>query len=74
MRQVARAVELEGVNAQLCTELDAAWPKLAEVERHEHTLTSKNKGLKKDLQDAHIAHDAVVKDKAEVLKNERAKL
>jgi hypothetical protein len=45
-----------------------------EVEGHKQALTSENKGLKKDLQDARTAHDEVVKDRAEALKNKCAKL
>jgi hypothetical protein len=47
---------------------------LAEVEGRKQALTSKNKGLKKDLQDARTTHDVVVKDRVEALKNECAKL
>jgi hypothetical protein len=34
-RQIAVVAELEGVNAQLCVELDTARSKLTEVERRE---------------------------------------
>jgi hypothetical protein len=73
-RQIARIKELEGVNSQLRAELDAARLKLVEVEGRKQALTSENKGLKKDLQDARTAHDEVVKDRAEALKNKCAKL
>jgi uncharacterized protein (DUF3084 family) len=73
-RQIARNAKLEGVNSQLRAELDSARSKLAEVEGRKQALTSKNKGLKKDLQDARTTHDVVVKDRVEALKNECAKL
>jgi hypothetical protein len=72
--QIAHVAELEGVNAQLHTELDAAWSKLVEVDCHEQALTSENKGLKKDMENSRTAHDVVVKDKTEVLKDEHMKL
>jgi hypothetical protein len=56
-RQVARATELEGANASLRVELEAARSKLAEVERCGGTLTSENEGLKKDLVDERSAHE-----------------
>jgi hypothetical protein len=46
-RQVARATELEGANASLRVELEAARSKVAEVERREQTFTSENECLKK---------------------------
>jgi regulator of replication initiation timing len=73
-RQVSRVAELEEANAQLCVELDADRSKLVEVEHREQALTSENKGLKKDLDNARTAHDAVVKDNAEVQKTEPTKL
>jgi capsule polysaccharide export protein KpsE/RkpR len=71
-RQVARIAELEEANARLHAELDTAQSKLVEVEHREQALTSKNEGLKKDLECT--AHDATVRDKAEVEKAERTKL
>jgi hypothetical protein len=47
--QVSRIVEMEGANAQLRMELDAARSKLVVVEHHEQALTSENEGLKKDF-------------------------
>jgi hypothetical protein len=44
-------------------ELDAAHSRLAEVERHERTVASKNEGLKRDLGVACTARDVVVKEK-----------
>jgi hypothetical protein len=83
-RQVARVAELEKANAQLCMELDVArsklvevdvvWSKLAEVEHCEWTLTSEYEDLKNDFESLHISHDAVVREKAEVVKTERVKL
>jgi hypothetical protein len=73
-RQVTHATELEGANALLRTELEAARSKLAEVERREQTLTSENKGLKKDLEDALSSHEAVVRDKELVRQTEHSKL
>jgi hypothetical protein len=58
----------------LHAELDAAQSKLAEVEHRERALTSENEDLKKDLESMRNAHDAVVKEKAEVQKTERVKL
>jgi chromosome segregation ATPase len=72
--QIARIAELEGVNAQLRVELDTARSKLEEAERREQVPTSENKGLKRDFENARTTHDAAVKDKAKVLKNEREKL
>jgi hypothetical protein len=37
-------------------------------------LIFENEGLKKDLENAHVAHDAAVRDKVEVHKAERTKL
>jgi regulator of replication initiation timing len=73
-RQVARATELEGANASLRAELEAARLKLAEVERREQTLTYENEGLKKDLEDAHSAHEVVVRDKELVQQTDQSKL
>jgi capsule polysaccharide export protein KpsE/RkpR len=73
-RQVARIAELEEANARLHVELDTAQSKLVEVEHREQALTSKNEGLKKDLECTRTAHDATVRDKAEVEKAERTKL
>jgi hypothetical protein len=47
VRLVARIVELEEVNVQLRTELDAAGSKLMKIERHGQVLASENKSLKK---------------------------
>jgi hypothetical protein len=55
-------MELEGANASLRAELETASSKLAEVERHEQTLTSKNEGLKIDLVDARSAREAAVRE------------
>jgi hypothetical protein len=52
----------------------AARSKLVEIQCRGQALTSENEGLKKDLEIACTAHDAVVKDKAEVQKTECAKL
>jgi hypothetical protein len=60
--QVTCAMELEGANASLRAELETASSKLAEVERHERTLTSKNEGLKIDLVDARSAREVVVRE------------
>jgi regulator of replication initiation timing len=73
-QQVARIVELEEANAQLCAELDTARSKLAEVEHREQALTSENEGLKKDLEGVRTAHQAVVKDKVKAQKTKHAKL
>jgi hypothetical protein len=73
-RQVARATELEGANASLRAELEAAHSKLAEVERRERTLTSENEGLKKDLVDARSAREGAVRDKELVRETEQLKL
>jgi hypothetical protein len=67
-------VELEEANARLHTELDAARYKLVEVEHCEEALTSEYEDLKKDFKSMHTSHDAVVKEKVEVEKTERAKL
>jgi regulator of replication initiation timing len=67
-RRVALIAELEEANAWLHVELDAARSRLAEVEHHEQALTSKNKGLKKDLENARTTHNAVMKDRAECKK------
>jgi hypothetical protein len=56
-------MELEGANASLRAELEAARSKFAEVERREPTLTSENEGLKKDFVDAHSTREAAVRDK-----------
>jgi hypothetical protein len=48
----------------LQAQLDTAHSKLVEVEHRERALTSENEGLKRDLESAHTAHDATVKDKA----------
>jgi hypothetical protein len=69
-RQVARSTELEGANASLRAELEAARSKLAEVERREQTLTSENEGLKKDLEDARFAREVAVRDKELVRQTE----
>jgi hypothetical protein len=55
-------------------ELEAARSKLVEVERREKTLTSENEGLKKNLVDAHAAHEAAVRDKELVRQTEQSKL
>jgi chromosome segregation ATPase len=73
-RQVACATELEGANALLRAELEAARSKLAEVERREQTLTSENECLKKDLEDARSAREAAVRDKELVRQTEQSKL
>jgi regulator of replication initiation timing len=72
--QVAHVAELEEVNAQLCAELDASRSKMVEIECRGQPPTLENEGLKKDLENARTAHDAVVKDKAEVQKTEHTKL
>jgi regulator of replication initiation timing len=69
-----RFMELEEANALLQVELDAARSKLAEVEHREQTLTSENEGLNKDLDGAHAARKAAVKDKELVQQAEPAKL
>jgi hypothetical protein len=56
-------MELEGANASLRAELEAARSKLAEVERREPTLTSENEGLKKDFVDARSTREAAVRGK-----------
>jgi hypothetical protein len=58
----------------LRVELYAVQSRLADVQHHGQVLISENKGLKKDLQDVRTTHDALVKDRAEALKNERRKL
>jgi hypothetical protein len=73
-RQVARSMELEGANALLQAELEAARSKLVEVECREQTLTSENEGLKNDLEDARSAHEVVVRDKELVRQTEQSKL
>jgi pyridoxal biosynthesis lyase PdxS len=73
-RQVARATELEGANASLRAELEAARSRLVEVERHKRTLTSENKGLKKDFEDALCTHETTVKDKELVQQTKQSKL
>jgi hypothetical protein len=73
-RQVTHAVELEGANASLRVELEAARSKLVEVEHCERTLTSENECLKKDLEDAHSTHEAAVRDKELVRQTEQLKL
>jgi hypothetical protein len=55
-------------------ELNTAHSKLAEVEYREQTLTSKNEGLKKDLEGARAACDVAVKDKELMQQAEQAKL
>jgi hypothetical protein len=69
-----RVTELEDANASLQVELEAARSKLAEVERRERTLTSENEGLKRDLEGAHSAHEAAVKDKELVRQTKQSKL
>jgi regulator of replication initiation timing len=73
-RQVAHIAELEEANSQLHTELDAARSKLAEVEHREQALTTENEGLKKDMENARVVHDAMVRDKVEVQKTKCMKL
>jgi regulator of replication initiation timing len=71
---VSRIAELEEANARLHTELDAARSRLVEIEHCEQALASENGGLKKDLENACTAHNAIVKDNADVQKTERVKL
>jgi hypothetical protein len=52
------------------TLLDRNWRRLSIVSK----LIFKNEGLKKDLENGHVAHDAAVRDKVEVHKAERTKL
>jgi regulator of replication initiation timing len=73
-RQVARATELEGANASLGAELEAARSRLVEVERHKRTLTSENEGLRKDFEDALCTHETTVKDKELVRQTKQSKL
>jgi hypothetical protein len=73
-QQVMRVTELEDANASLQVELEAARSKLAKVERRERTLTSENEGLKRDLEGAHSAHEAAVKDKELVRQTKQSKL
>jgi hypothetical protein len=72
--QVARATELEGANASLGADLEAARSKLAEVEHHEWTLTSENEGLKKYLVDACYGCEVAVRDKVLVQESKQSKL
>jgi 3-dehydroquinate synthetase len=65
--------ELEEANAQLRVELNAAQSGLAEVERREHALYSDYEGLRKDFDDLHTLHDAVVKEEADLEKTEHEK-
>jgi hypothetical protein len=74
MQQVMRVAEMEEANTLLRAELDTAHSKLAEVEHREQTLTSKNEGLKRDLEGARTARDVAVKDKELVQHAEQAKL
>jgi hypothetical protein len=74
MQQVMRVAEMEEANTLLRSELDTARSKLAEVEHREQTLTSKNEGLKRDLEGARTARDVAVKDKELVQHAEQAKL
>jgi regulator of replication initiation timing len=67
-------LELEVANTLLRAELEAAHSKLAEVEHHEWTLTSENKDLKKDLEDARSACEAAVRDKELVRQTKQSKL
>jgi hypothetical protein len=69
-----RVTELENANASLQAELEAARSMLAEVERCEWTLTSKNEGLKRDLEGVPSTHEAAVKDKELVRQTEQSKL
>jgi hypothetical protein len=70
VQQNARVVQLEEANAQLLEELDAAQSRLAEVEHHEHALTSDYEGLHRDFDDLRTLHDAIVKEKADLEKTE----
>jgi hypothetical protein len=54
-QQVSHVTGLEEGNTLLRVELEVARTKLAEVEHPERTLTSKNEGLKRDLEGAHSA-------------------
>jgi hypothetical protein len=45
-------------------ERKAARTKLVKVEHYERTLTSENEGLKRDLEGAHSAHEAAMKEKS----------
>jgi hypothetical protein len=73
VQQNACVAELEEANAQLLAEINAARSRLAEVEHHEHALTSDYEGLHRDFDDLHTLHDTVVKEKADLEKMEREK-
>jgi hypothetical protein len=73
-QQVARVTELEEANALLQAELEAACTKLAKVEHRECTLTSKNEGLKRDLEGALFPREAAMKKKELVQQAKQVKL
>jgi chromosome segregation ATPase len=73
VQQSLRIVELEEANAWLRMELAAAHAKVAELERHEQTLSSDYNGLHKDFNDLRSSHAAVVKEKVDLEKMEREK-
>jgi hypothetical protein len=67
---VADSSGLEEANAQLCTELIATQSKLPEVEHRKQAMNSSNEVLKKDFDEMHSSHAAVVKEKEEKMECE----
>jgi chromosome segregation ATPase len=65
--------ELEEANAHLRAELNAAQSKLSEVEHREQAMTSAYENLRKDFNEMHSLHAAVVQEKADLEKTEREK-
>jgi hypothetical protein len=58
----------------LCTELAAAYTKVAEVEHHEQTLSSDYDGHRKDFDDLQTSHAVIVQEKVNLEKTEREKV
>jgi hypothetical protein len=73
VQQTVWVTELEEANAQLHVELNATQSKSSEVEHHEQALTSTYEDLRKDIDDVHSLHAAVVKEEADLEKTEREK-
>jgi hypothetical protein len=73
VQQTARMAELEEVNAQLRELLNTSRSKLSEAEHRERAMTSAYEDLKRDFDEMHSSHAAVVKEKADLEKMEREK-
>jgi hypothetical protein len=73
-QQVTRVTELEEANTSLQAEHEAACTILAKVDHRERTLTSKNEGLKRDLEGALFPHKAAMKEKELVQQAEQVQL